>query len=428
MERDIDIEVTEMKAKYEARIKFEEEASVALTHEHTVMKRNLQMLNKDTEQQMEEIKRLKDKEDRLVETIHSLEKDIQSHKKEIREREETITDKEKRIFDLKKKNQELEKFRFVLDYKIKELKLQIAPREAEITTMRKQIEEMDLELEQYHKSNAALLLMISELKLKIEGLRRELVTQDDRIVVNSGLIDRFMKDLKEAHAVRNDHPILKSKVVNLFRMYVQEDSGGKGDGGGAAGPEDPQLQYNRDREQMERSMDALRRSLHTDAALQKRDMSKMNRESVVLTRELNELRKDEQTLQMKYEAVDRVQRSANKSNILQLMTQYGLNNGKEATVSKQNIPPVPPSQGRSSSIKRSTALRSASAGGDSGLGTAGKSRSDLREAWRELEMQTSQISNLEEQLRSLCLSLNVDYLNELAVVDDLTCGSNNPAT
>jgi uncharacterized protein (DUF3084 family) len=56
-----------------------------------------------------------------------------------REREETITDKEKRIFDLKKKNQELEKFRFVLDYKIKELKLQIAPRENEIATMRKQV-------------------------------------------------------------------------------------------------------------------------------------------------------------------------------------------------------------------------------------------------------------------------------------------------
>ncbi|RYG64965.1 hypothetical protein EON64_12910 [archaeon] len=66
---------------------------------------------------------------------------------------------------------ELEKFRFVLDYKIKELKLQIAPRENEITTMRKQIEEMHLELEQYHKSNQALTLMIEELKLKMEVRR-----------------------------------------------------------------------------------------------------------------------------------------------------------------------------------------------------------------------------------------------------------------
>ena len=33
---------------------------------------------------------------------------------------------------MKKKNQELEKFKFVLDYKIKELKKQIEPRELEV--------------------------------------------------------------------------------------------------------------------------------------------------------------------------------------------------------------------------------------------------------------------------------------------------------
>lgn len=44
--------------------------------------------------------------------------------------------------------QQLEKFKFVLDYKIKELKRQIEPRENEISDMRNQIEEMDLELEQ----------------------------------------------------------------------------------------------------------------------------------------------------------------------------------------------------------------------------------------------------------------------------------------
>jgi len=46
---------------------------------------------------------------------------------------------EKRIYDLKKKNQELEKFKFVLDYKIKELKRQMEPRENEIKEMKEQI-------------------------------------------------------------------------------------------------------------------------------------------------------------------------------------------------------------------------------------------------------------------------------------------------
>lgn len=49
---------------------------------------------------------------------------------------------EKRIYDLKKKNQELEKFKFVLDYKIKELKKQIEPRENDIKAMKAQIQEV----------------------------------------------------------------------------------------------------------------------------------------------------------------------------------------------------------------------------------------------------------------------------------------------
>jgi len=51
---------------------------------------------------------------------------------------------EKRIYDLKKKNQELEKFKFVLDYKIKELKKQIEPREKDIKQMREQIVEVKI--------------------------------------------------------------------------------------------------------------------------------------------------------------------------------------------------------------------------------------------------------------------------------------------
>lgn len=52
--------------------------------QHALMKKNLQMLNKDAEQQKDEIRRLRDKEARLLDNIRSLEKDIQSHKKEIR--------------------------------------------------------------------------------------------------------------------------------------------------------------------------------------------------------------------------------------------------------------------------------------------------------------------------------------------------------
>jgi chromosome segregation ATPase len=140
-----------------------------------------------------------------------------------REREETITDKEKRIFDLKKKNQELEKFRFVLDYKIKELKLQIAPREHEIATMKKQIEEMNIELEQYQKSNQSLNLMIDELKLKIDGIRGEYSLQEDRCTICNRFLEKFCADLQELWLCKHDIHLFKQKMIRMYRIYVQEE-------------------------------------------------------------------------------------------------------------------------------------------------------------------------------------------------------------
>jgi septal ring factor EnvC (AmiA/AmiB activator) len=103
--------VAEMKIRYDAKIKQEEVTGQRLMATHALFARSFDGLGKDSHQQKVEIKRLRDKEARLLDTISRLHRDIQSHKKEIREREETITDKEKRIYDLKKKNQELEKFR-----------------------------------------------------------------------------------------------------------------------------------------------------------------------------------------------------------------------------------------------------------------------------------------------------------------------------
>lgn len=54
-----------------------------------------------------------------------MERDVIDLKKEIAERDNTIQDKERRIYELKRKKQELEKYKFVLNYKITELKNQV---------------------------------------------------------------------------------------------------------------------------------------------------------------------------------------------------------------------------------------------------------------------------------------------------------------
>lgn len=75
----------------------------------------------------------------------------------------TIKEKENRIHELKKKNQELEKFKFVLEYKNKELSRKLEPLKQEIRAQYEQIQEMDAELEKYYKSN---------MNLKVGGLLR----------------------------------------------------------------------------------------------------------------------------------------------------------------------------------------------------------------------------------------------------------------
>ena len=55
--------------------------------------------------------------------------------------------------DLKKKIQELEKFKFVLDYKIKELRREIGPSEVQIIKLNEQVTKMKSELKHFNRVN-----------------------------------------------------------------------------------------------------------------------------------------------------------------------------------------------------------------------------------------------------------------------------------
>merc|ERR1712125_201900 len=107
--------------------------------------------------------------------IEVLQKERDHNVREIRERDRMIGEKEQRIYDLKKQNQELEKFKFVLDYKIRELKAQIDPKNDSIAEMKKQIQAMDSDLEDYHRKNKQLQDNIDQLQIKQKSLQEEIV-------------------------------------------------------------------------------------------------------------------------------------------------------------------------------------------------------------------------------------------------------------
>ncbi|KAG1658747.1 hypothetical protein FOA52_000860 [Chlamydomonas sp. UWO 241] len=286
LEEDADREIEELKERYESKLSVEKDASLRLKGENGIMRKKFNALQKDIEAQKEEIKNLFEQKRELYATIASLEKDIASLKREIRERDETIGDKERRIYDLKKKNQELEKFKFVLDYKIKELKKQIEPREQEIADMKEQIREMDGELERYHKTNSGLDLMIANLKLKVDGLQQEVLSQRSGKGDAEQMVRRMQHDLEGVVPHIQEPKALKEAVKGLYHKYCGTATArAEADG-------DLEREATRQREYLERTVDSLKRKLAKDSELHRSDNLRVMQENTALIREINELRRE----------------------------------------------------------------------------------------------------------------------------------------
>jgi chromosome segregation ATPase len=286
IEEDADREIEDLKERYETKLAQEREAGLRLKGENGIYRKKFAAQQKDLEDHKQEIKTQFEECLNLQHQIANRDKDIQGLKKEIEERDQTIGDKEKRIYDLKKKNQELEKFKFVLDYKIKELKKQIEPRELEINDMKDQIREMDQELERYHKNNANLELTIGDLKLKIDGLQRDANIQRQKLHDGESALKRLKTDLHEAVQHIQEPQVLKEKVKALYHRHVSTAVQSQGV------EADVQREYARQREYLERNLDSMKRKLAKDQSLHKTENRRIMNENQTLIKEINDLRRE----------------------------------------------------------------------------------------------------------------------------------------
>lgn len=128
---------------------------------------------------------------------------------EITEREVTLKEKFTRIQDLRKKIQELEKFKFVLDYKIKELKKDIGPRDMQIKRLKEQVNKMDSEYKHFTRVNQNLALIVEDLRLRQEGLLNEVKKMRAELERQKELKRRLRDNLAELFAGFNDDKKLK---------------------------------------------------------------------------------------------------------------------------------------------------------------------------------------------------------------------------
>jgi len=286
LEQDADREIEELKEMYEGKLAAEKDEKVRLRGQAGIHRKHYDDLKRQMKKKEEDVKKEYEKNRKADERIVTLLKDKDSNEKEIRERDKTIADKEHRIYDLKKQNQELEKFKFVLDYKIKELKAQIDPKNDDISSMKTQIQAMDGELDGYMRKNKQLALDISQLQMKQRALQEEIKTQKRRLKDDVALIKRFKLDLSECMQSAGDPKQLKEVMAGLYRKYVQSrpktvdlDT-------------DMHKEYNRQRDYLEKSVDSLKRKLEKDSQVHRIDNMRIMQENVSLIREINDLRRE----------------------------------------------------------------------------------------------------------------------------------------
>ena len=202
----------------------------------------------------------------------------------ISDKDTLIGEKEKKIYELKKRNQELEKFKFVLDYKIKELKRQIEPRENEIADMRRQIKEVDAELEAYHRSNAELDLLIGSLRQQLDDMQRSVLQYRSRLQKQEATVKSFEHDLYHVAQELQRPDDLVDGVRHLVSEHVPKKLTA------ATGNKAIAQEYRRQRDHLQRSIAALRKEMVDSNAANKTANMTIMQENMTLISEVKELR------------------------------------------------------------------------------------------------------------------------------------------
>mmetsp|Transcript_127451 Transcript_127451/g.360642 ORF Transcript_127451/g.360642 Transcript_127451/m.360642 type:complete len:1250 (-) Transcript_127451:139-3888(-) len=286
LEQDADREMEELREYYEQKLAQEKDEKVRLRGQAGIHHKHHDDLKRSMQKQQDDVRKEEEKNRKAEEKIVVLMKDKDSNEKEIKERDKTIADKEQRIHDLKKQNQELEKFKFVLDYKIRELKLQIDPKNDSIAEMKKQIQAMDSDLEDYHRKNKQLQVNIEQLQSKQRSLQQEIVSQRKKMTDCQTIIKRFKNDLHECVQFIQEPKQLKDSATALYKKYVPN---------GIKKQEldsDIQREYNRQTDYLEKSVDSLKRKLLKDSDVHRQDNTRILQENVALIREINDLRRE----------------------------------------------------------------------------------------------------------------------------------------
>ena len=243
----------------------------------------------DLEAECEELERDKIDKNQLLNSQKQknnlLEDEQRKKSEEINLNDQTIGEKEKQIYQLKKKTQELEKFKFVLDYKIKELKREIAPKEKEINELKSKTQEMDEQLKSFNKVNANMGIIVDDLKEKQDTMQAMIKKNRTKIRKNDIMIKSFKDDVYKTVQSIDHFQKLQQSMTQMYEDYVKDKNV-------KTVEIDPDIQkeYENQRTYLQNSVTSLKKKKNKDKSKHEMDNIKIMKENMKLIEEINDLR------------------------------------------------------------------------------------------------------------------------------------------
>ncbi|XP_011502621.1 PREDICTED: cilia- and flagella-associated protein 57 [Ceratosolen solmsi marchali] len=288
MEDDTDREIVDLRTNYESKLYEERQFVLKLKGEAGVLKSKQKTYEKEVEDLKWQLNNLKEEYTHLISRKEEMEKFITDLKDELLNKESMITDKDKNIKRLDCNNRELEKFKFVLNERIKELMSEIEPRDKTIDELKKKVDDMEAELVGLNKVRRGLESRHYELKGKLNTLRQEFNKEELRRKRYQKLLRKIRIDLLEAVGLIQDPMALKNCVIKLYRRYSDVDEflrSHKAD-------MDAQCEFMKQRNHLERSIAILKKQLVRTDPIVEAKLNKVLEENIMLLAELNSLKEE----------------------------------------------------------------------------------------------------------------------------------------
>jgi len=261
--------------------------TIGLKGENGHMRKKEEDLHRKIVEQNDNIATYEQREKELRDKKEKLDDIIRQHRAEIEKRGVEITKHETHIYDLKKENHELEKYKFVLDYQIKDLKKDIEPKDTEIANMKLSVAKMGQWLEEKHQENEKWNDTKAKLDESLKKKQKEILKQRTVHRRMRMELENLARGLHKLVRLIQDPTALRQGTIQLYRQHVPEHSI-------QAAEIDPDVakEYKRQRQFLDKSVDVLKRKLGRDMKSRRNDNMRIMQDNVALIKEINNLRKE----------------------------------------------------------------------------------------------------------------------------------------